>query len=64
MMTSLEYFLNVVGGRSAAESGDPRETSFLCQRISVLMQRFNGILISETFFCLDSHAAPVAPPPP
>jgi len=46
-------FLNTVGGRSAAESGDPRETSFLWQRISVLIQRFNAILISETFFCPD-----------
>jgi len=33
----------------AAASGDPRETSFLWQRISVLIQRFNAILIGETF---------------
>jgi len=46
-------FLNAVGGRSAAESRDPRETSFLWQRISILIQRFNAILISETFFCPD-----------
>jgi len=46
-------FLNAVGGRSAAESGDPRETSFLWQRISILIQRFNAILISETFSCPD-----------
>jgi len=42
------HFLNKVGGRSAT---DPRETSFLWQRISVLIQRFNAILISKTFFC-------------
>jgi len=46
-------FLNAVGGRSAAESGDPRETPFLWQRISILIQRFNAILISETFSCPD-----------
>jgi len=42
-------FLNAVGGRLAAASGDPRETSFLWQRISVLIQRFKLILIGETF---------------
>ena len=46
-------FLNAVGGRLAAASGDPRETSFLWQRVSVLIQRFNAILISETFFHSD-----------
>ena len=51
----LTGLLNAVDGRSAAESGDPRETSFLRQRISVLIQRFkfNAILISETFFSTD-----------
>ena len=42
-------FLNAVGGRLAAASGDPRETSFLRQRVSVLIQRFNAIVISKTF---------------
>jgi len=42
-------FLNAVGGRLAAASGDPRETAFLWQRMSVLIQRFNAILIGETF---------------
>ena len=51
-MSALD-FLNAVGGHSAAESGDPRETSFLWQRISILIQRFNAILISETFSCPD-----------
>ena len=51
--SSALYFLNAVGGRSAAESGDPRETYFLWQRISILIQRFNAILISETFSCPD-----------
>jgi len=42
-------FWNTVGGRLAAASEDPGETSFLWQRISVLIQQFNAILISETF---------------
>jgi len=46
-------FLNAVGGRLAAASGDPRETSFLWQRMPVLMQRFNAILISEIFINRD-----------
>jgi len=39
----------ITGGRLAAASGDPRETAILWQRISVLIQRFNAILIGETF---------------
>jgi len=42
-----------VGGRLAAASGDPRETSFLWQRIMVLIQRFNAVLIGKTFLHLD-----------
>ena len=30
-------------------SGDERETAFLFQRISVLMQRYNSILLHESF---------------
>jgi len=46
-------FLNAVGGCLAAASGDPREISFLRQRVSVLIQRFNAILIGKTFLHLD-----------
>jgi len=45
-----------VGGRSAAASKDPRETAFLWQRMSALLQRFNSILITETF--VDADEAP------
>jgi len=48
-------FLNAVGGRLAAASGEPRETSFLWQRISVLIQRFNAILIAKLFFIRTKH---------
>ena len=43
--------MNAVGGRLAAASRDPRdcrETSFLWQRISVLIQRLNAILIGRS----------------
>ena len=36
-------------GRLSATSEDTRETSFLWQRISILIQCFNAILISQTF---------------
>jgi len=45
-----------VGGRLAAASVDPRETTFLWQRMSVLLQRFNAIFIGKTF--VDADEAP------
>jgi len=47
-----------VGGRLAAASGDPQETAFLWQHLSVLIQRFNAILIGETFLHLDEAPDP------
>ena len=46
-------FLNQIGDRLSAVTGDSRESSFLYQRLSVLVQRFNmiafrGFFISET----------------
>jgi len=47
--------LNAVGGQWSVVYlqllglGDPRETLFLWQRISILIQRFNAILIGVTF---------------
>ena len=45
-------FLSEVGHRLSASSQDPRETSFLFQRLSVLIQRYNSVLILESL-CLD-----------
>ena len=42
-------FLSEVGRRLSASSQDPRETSFLFQRLSVLIQRYNSVLILESF---------------
>ena len=42
-------FLSEVGRRLTSLSGDSRETSFLFQRISMLIQRFNSALIMDSF---------------
>ena len=41
-------FLCEVGRRLSNASGDLQETSFVFQRISVILQRFNSALIHET----------------
>jgi len=38
-----------IGRRLSVVSGDPRETSFLFQCLSILIQRFNSVLIHESF---------------
>jgi len=42
-------FLAELGHRITALSGDGREISFLFQRVSVLVQRFNSVLLRESF---------------
>ena len=42
-------FVSQIGKRLTAASGDPRETSFFFQRLSVTLQRFNSIAFTETF---------------
>ena len=42
-------FLTELGHRISALSGDNRETSFLFQRIFVVVQRFNSVLLRESF---------------
>ena len=42
-------FLDQIGDRLSAVTGDPRELSFLYQRLSVLVQRFNVIAFREPF---------------
>ena len=43
-------FLSEVGRRLTSLSRDSRETSFLFQRLSVLIQRFNSALIMNSCF--------------
>jgi len=43
-------FLTQLGKRLVAASGDPREISFLFQRLSVTLQRFNWVAFTDTFY--------------
>ena len=42
-------FINKIGKRLRAISGDKRESSFLWQRLSIAVQRFNAVCILGTF---------------
>ena len=42
-------YLSELGDRSTASTDDHRETSFLFQRISILMQRFNAVCFQIVF---------------
>ena len=45
-------FISALGHRIFSVTDDPRETSFLYQRLSIALQRFNAISLSNSF-CLD-----------
>ena len=38
-----------IGRRMTFSTGDPRETAFLYQRISVAIQRYNAVCLTNTF---------------
>ena len=42
-------FISALGHRTTLVTDDPRETSFLYQRLSVALQRFNAVLLSNSF---------------
>jgi len=42
-------FLSDLGRRISSVTGDPRESSFLFQRVSVAIQRFNGVCFRGSF---------------
>jgi len=49
-MNDLAYELFEILGRKITDvSGDSREVSFLFQRLSVIIQRFNAALFHDTF---------------
>jgi len=49
-MNSEAYdFFQVLGHRISDATGDDREVAFIFQRLSVLIQRFNSALFSESF---------------
>jgi len=47
--SSTSSFLSSLGNKIRALSGDDKETSFLFQRISVFIQRFNFVLLHDSF---------------
>ena len=49
MNSDARQFLSDLGRRISRSSGDDRETSFLFQRISVLLFRFNSVLLHDGF---------------
>jgi len=42
-------FITETGRRMTFSKGDPRETAFLYQRISVAIQRYNTVCLANTF---------------
>jgi len=51
---SARHLLNDLGRRISLNSGEARETSFLYQRISILVQRFNAVLLHDSLPAVDS----------
>jgi len=46
-------FLKDLGRRISAQSGDERESAFLFQKLSVVIQRFNALLLHNSFEAAD-----------
>ena len=44
-------FINILGSKITETSGDPNETKYLFQHLSLTIQRFNSISTSWHFFC-------------
>ena len=42
-------FLREIGRRFTLATSDPRETAFLTQRLSMVIQRFNAVCLADTF---------------
>jgi len=49
MNSSAVDFINTLGRHISSVSGEDKESAFLFQRISVAIQRFNSILLFESF---------------
>ena len=51
---SARHLLGDLGRRISINTGEPRETSYLFQRISVLVHRFNAVLLHDSLPAADS----------
>ena len=47
-------FINGIGRLIAEQTGDKRETSFLWQRLSMTLQRFNAVCFNNSFKTIDN----------
>lgn len=47
-------FISELGRRTSKSTGEPRETAFLFQRLSVLIQRFNAVSFANSFAPTDA----------
>jgi len=54
MSVSAQEFLAQIGRRLTDATTDPRETTFLFQRLSVAIQRFNAACLADTFTISES----------
>ena len=50
---SARHLLDDLGRRISENRGEARETSFLYQRISILVQRFNAVLLHDSLSATD-----------
>jgi len=50
---SARHLLNDLGRRISLNSGEARETSFLYRKISILVQRFNAVLLHDSLPAVD-----------
>jgi len=53
IISSARLLLNELGKKISAISGEAREASFLFQRASVLVQRFNAVLLRNSLPAAD-----------
>ena len=54
LSVSAQEFVAQIGRRSTEVTTDPRETTFLFQRLSVAVQRFNAACLADTFPIFES----------
>ena len=53
LSTSAHQLMSLLGRRTAQDSGEARETSFLFQRCSVLVQHFSVVLLHDSLPVID-----------
>jgi len=56
LSSSTTVFLTELDRRLSASNGEPRETAFLFQRLSVAVQIFSAVQIQEIFYLSNSQS--------